>query len=353
MRVCFIDFLFAMSPKLSETTESERKIILHLRNQGKSLAEIGELMDRSRFTIRTIINRFKGESNLKSAKRSGRPRKLTERERVQVVRKVKVDPKITSTQLAANIKEDFGKDVHPKTVRRMLHEAGYNSRVARRKPLISATNRKKRMSYAKQFGNEPCSFWDQVLFSDESKFNIFQSDGHSRVWRKPNTAYNEKNLKPTVKYGGGGVMVWGCMSAAGVGELVFIEGIMDKTVYLSILKENVKKSAEKLNLPRSFTFQHDNDPKHSARIVKTWLASNIAHVLPHPPQSPDLNPIEHLWEELDRRIRTRTISSKADLKAALIEEWNKIGEDTTKKLVHSMPNRLKAVIKQKGLPTKY
>lgn len=160
----FICYLFAMSPKLSETTESQRKIILHLHNQGKSFAEIGELMDRSRFTIRTIINRFEGETNLKSAKRSGRPRKLTERERVQIVRKVKVEPKITSTQLAASIKEDFGKEVHSKTVRRLLHEAGStswnNSRVARRKPLISAINRKKRLSYAKQFESEPCSFWD-------------------------------------------------------------------------------------------------------------------------------------------------------------------------------------------------
>lgn len=148
-------------------------------------------------------------------------------------------------------------------------------------------------------------------------------------------------------------MVWGCMSSAGVGELVFINGIMDKTVYLNILKENVKKSADKLNLPRSFTFQQDNDPKHSAHDVRMWLTINIAHVLPHPPQSPDLNPIEHLWEELDRRVKRRPISNKSELKQALIEEWQKIGEETTKKLVHSMPNRLDAVIKQKGLPTKY
>ncbi|KAH8321097.1 hypothetical protein KR074_004411, partial [Drosophila pseudoananassae] len=71
-------------------------------------------------------------------------------------------------------------------------------------------------------------------------------------------------MAPTVKHGGGGVMVWGCMSSAGVGELVFVEGIMDKVYYLNILKENLKKSASNLQMPDSFTFMHDNDPKHSA-----------------------------------------------------------------------------------------
>lgn len=156
-----------------------------------------------------------------------------------------------------------------------------------------------------------------------------------------------------MKHGGGGVMVWGCMSSAGVGELVFIDGIMDKTVYLNILKDNVKKSAEKLNLPASFTFQHDNDPKHTSHIARMWIAYNTSHVLPHPLHSPDLNPIEHLWEELDRRVKKRAISNKPELKSALLEEWQKLGEETTKKLMHSMPRRLDAVIKQKGLPTKY
>lgn len=161
------------------------------------------------------------------------------------------------------------------------------------------------------------------------------------------------NLAPTVKHGGGGVMVWGCMSSGGVGELVFIDGIMDKKVYMDILKANLKKSAEKLNLSSSFYFQQDNDPKHTAHDVRMWLAYNTPHVLPHPPQSPDLNPMEHLWEELDRRVKKRPVSTKAELKQALMEEWLGIGEETTKKLVHSMPNRLEAVIKQKGLPTKY
>ncbi len=80
-----------------------------------------------------------------------------------------------------------------------------------------------------------------MIFSDESKFNVFGPDGRTLVWRQANTQLQEKNLQPTVKHGGGNVMVWGCMTASGVGELVFIEDIMDKHKYLNVLKDNLKK----------------------------------------------------------------------------------------------------------------
>lgn len=239
-----------MGRKKCETNEFQRKIILYLHNQGKSYAEIGEMMDRSRYTIRSIIQRFKNTASLQSEKRTGRPKALSDRERIQIVRKVKNNPKISSTQIAAEVKEEMGKDIHPITVRRTLHEANYSSRVARRKPLISKANQTKRLAYAKEYISKPRDFWDSVLFSDESKFNIFQSDGRQTVWRKPNTELQKKNLAATVKHGGGGVIVWGCMSAAGVGELEFIDGIMDKKYYMEILKRNVKKKCRKIEIAR-------------------------------------------------------------------------------------------------------
>lgn len=235
----------------------------------------------------------------------------------------------------------------------MLHRAGYNARAARRKPLVSARNRKKRIEFANGYINKNIEFWCQVLFSDESKFNIFHSGGRILVWRKRNTELDPKNLCSTVKHGGGGVMVWGCMAASDVGELVFIEDTMDKMRYLEILKENLKKSAEKLGLGNNFYFQQDNDLKHTAYVVRQWISFNIPHILGTPPQSPDLNPIEHLWEELEKRVRTHNISSKAQLKQVLLDEWKKISAEITKKLVYSMQNRLKEVIRRKGHPTKY
>lgn len=64
------------------------------------------------------------------------------------------------------------------------------------------------------------------------------------VWRQPKKELDVRNLKSTVKYGRGSVMVWGSISGCGVGNLVFIEGILNADGYLSILKENLKKKKE-------------------------------------------------------------------------------------------------------------
>ena len=148
-------------------------------------------------------------------------------------------------------------------------------------------------------------------------------------------------------------MVWGCTSAAGVGNLVFIDGIMDSRVYLNILKKNFISSAERVGLNRSFIFMQVNNPKHTSLLTRQWLLYNVKKSFNHPPQSPDLNPIEHLWEHLDRKVRSYEIKNKNDLKEKLREEWNKILPTVTTKLVSSMRTRLQAVLKSRGNPTKY
>ncbi|GFV20397.1 transposable element Tcb1 transposase [Trichonephila clavipes] len=78
--------------------------------------------------------------------------------------------------------------------------------IAVEKPFISLQNQKERLEFAKTHKRKTDNFWKKVIFSDESKFNIFGSDGRRTVWRKPNTALDPKNLHPTVKHGGVSVM---------------------------------------------------------------------------------------------------------------------------------------------------
>ena len=125
-------------------------------------------------------------------------------------------------------------------------------------------------------------------FSVESKFNVFGSDGRQMVWKKANEQMKTKNVRPTVKLSGGSVMIWGCISASGVGELVFIEDIMKKEDYPCILQQNFVKIAEKLGIEREFMFYQDNDPKHNSHIVQEYLLYKCPKLVHPPPQSPDL-----------------------------------------------------------------
>ena len=127
-----------------------------------------------------------------------------------------------------------------------------------------------------------------------SKFNLNNSDGQHFIWKKQGERLLEKNVRKTVKFGGGSVMFWGCFGRNEVGMLKVIDGIMDRYAYVNILKHNLKKSANMLEL-KNYKFQQDNDPKHTSQHMKEYLQENGVNVIAWPSQSLDLNSIENLW----------------------------------------------------------
>jgi hypothetical protein len=178
--------------------------------------------------------------------------------------------------------------------------SGYKGRAARKKPFINERNRRKRLEFKRAYVNKPINYWKTVLFCDDSKFNIFGSDGPQYVWRKPQKKKKKKrteskNVILTVKHGGGHAMVWGCMGYAGVGELAIVKGIINAKGYVNILRGNLKKSVRKLRIQDSYLFKQDNNTKHTARITREWLLYNARGLLETPSQSPDINPVENLW----------------------------------------------------------
>ena len=134
-------------------------------------------------------------------------------------------------------------------------------RVTRRKSLLKKAHLESYLRNAKNHSRNSEAMWQKVLWSDETKMELFGLTPKRYVWHKPNTAHHPKNTIPTVKHGGS-IMLWGCFSSAGTGALVRIEGKMDEEKYRKILEESLLPSASKLKLCRKFTFQLDNDPKN-------------------------------------------------------------------------------------------
>jgi transposase len=199
--------------------------------------------------------------------------------------------------------------------------------------------------------------WNNIIWSDESRFELFNNDSQNWVWRRKDEKYKVDCLKPTVK-SSIGVMVWGCFCNNRLGPLVLIEGTLNSDRYIDLLQEYLLPFLNDLGI-ENHIFQDDNAPCHASAKTKSWKENKSIEILPWPAQSPDLNPIESLWNILEKRIRNRikkydsSLTNKNNFFIALKEEWYSIEEDQLIKLVNSMPNRVNAVIENKGYPTKY
>ncbi|KAI4882791.1 hypothetical protein NFI96_007987 [Prochilodus magdalenae] len=289
--------------KTKELSEDTRNRIVDLHQAGKTESAIGKQLDVKKSTVGAIIRKWKTYKTTTNLPRSGAPRKIS-------ARGVKM---ITRTP------------VH-----------------------IQA-----RLKFAREHLDVPEEYWENVIWSDETKVELFGKNTTRRVWRKVNAELHPKNTIPTVKHGGGNIMLWGCFSAKGPGRLVRVHERMNGAMYCEILGANLLPSARAMKMKRGWVFQHDIDPKHTARATKEWLRKKHFKVLEWPSQSPDLNPIENLWRELKVRVARRQPQNITALEEICMEEWANIPATVCANLVKTYRKRLTSVIANKGYTTKY
>ena len=164
----------------------------------------------------------------------GRPRKMTEWDMRQATRALESE----FASDAADLQRKLFPRVGYSTVKRYLVKAGYHGFIRRKKPYLKPIHIKKRKQWERMHRHWPLQQWQKVIFSDESKYCLFGSDGRVYCQRKIGRAYDAWNVKKTVKHEGGSIMVWGCISWKGVGQLHRVDGTMNADQYCQSLEES-------------------------------------------------------------------------------------------------------------------
>ena len=318
---------------------------------GQRQADVAHALNVSQSTISRFWNRFRQSGSTADAPRSGRPRETTPAQdrfiRLRHLRNRFLSAQSTVQELPGNQR------ISRQTVRNRIHGAGLRAYRPYQGNVLTRRHRQARMLWANQHQAWTLrNHWRHVWFSDESRFLLQRHDGKRRVYRWHGERYAAPCVDEAPPHGSGGVTVWGAISNTGRSQLVWVQDNLTAAQYIQdILQPHV--------LPLMGTpgavFQQDNARLHTARITVAYFNNQNIRTLPWPSLSPDLSPIEHLWDELDRSLRVRNVppATPDELFAVLQEDWETIPRQTIQHLIASMPRRCRAVIQTNGGHTQY
>lgn len=364
---CFCRLCLRLSPSKKMSDNARRhefdspfrnRVVGFLIGGGK-MKEAQALFGVSRSTAYSWCSKFKKFGATHGRARSGRPRKLSDRARRAVILEAQKNRRLALAALGNSVNPN----VSSSTIRRVLSDAGYHRRVARRKPYLRRDHIRLRNQWAKKYRLWMNNHWQHVMWSDECYVHIGDNKGRIYVTRRPDETYSSDCLTWSFNQSSVRVMVWGCIAHDFKGPLVMLDypggtsGGMNTERYIDqVLIPVVSGAYGDLKRSRRYMyFQQDNASCHKSKKTLRWFGKEQVQLFFHPPNSPDLSPIENLWPVLKHRIRSRPHppTSTEELKRAVQEAWDSVTIDEINTLVQSMPNRVKDVLSAKGGHTSY
>ncbi len=229
----------AKTKKLSKDTRNK---IVDLHQAGKTESAIDKQLGVKKSTVGAIIRKWKTYKTTDNLPRSGAPRKISLRGVKMITRTVSKNPRTTRGDLVNDLQR-AGTKVTKATISNTLRRQGLKSCSARRVPLLKPVHVQACLKFAREHLDDPEEDWENVIWSDETKIELFGKNSTCRVWRRKNAELHPKNTIPTVKHGGGNFMLWGCFSAKGPGRLICVKERMNGAfVFSCIVRFWVKTS---------------------------------------------------------------------------------------------------------------
>lgn len=247
---------------------------------------------------------------------------------------------------------------------------GIRKCVAVAKPYLNERHMHLRLQWALKYQHWTIEKWKTVIWSDETSICLGKLARRRWVARRPRDKFHHDYLIPAFKEHKKSVMIWGCFFGNTLGPMdYFPRGPINSETFIQLLQKSlmpfideIDGLIENLTGSRDYIFQQDNAPIHKSNKKQRFMKSNNLLTMDWPPNSPDLNLIEHIWPRMKRDIftmwhakrhRSRAENHTDDLQTFVEDAWNASDAMFLESLLQSMPRRLQGVIEAKGGHTKY
>lgn len=333
-------------------SDFDRGRIVAYRDVGLPYREIGRRVNCTAMTVMRVCRVWTEEGRGTRRRPTGQPRRTTERQDRRFRQLALRDRFATTRQVADQWFGEEGRPVTMRTLYRRIRAFGLFSYRPRLVLPLNPDHCRQRLNWCRERQHWEAE-WRNVIFSDESRFCLGMHDGRRRVRRHRGERRDigfavERHVHRTV-----GVMVWGAIAYGSRSPLLFIRGSMTAARYVEDVLQTTLLPY--LDGRPHVLFQQDNARPHIARRTMDFLQEAGVNVLPWPPRSPDLNPIEHVWDMMGRRLSN--LPHPPQTLAHLIHEvqvaWNEVPQGDIDHLILSMPRRVQECTQLRGRQTHY
>jgi hypothetical protein len=267
---------------------------------------------------------------------SGRPRILGGDSQRRVVQFARRNPVWSSQHIATAAARNGNILVSSRTIQRCLRAAGYSKFLPKKIPNLTLRHKQLRLQFCKAHKRRR---FTNVFITDECMFQLHRNC--VRHWCRR----NQRPTKPTPKFSPS-VMVWGALSVRGFYLKVLPRGTVTSDKYCQTLGEFLP-FADNL-FPRGWVLQQDGATPHTAASTAQWLSANSVRVLQWPPNSPDLSPIENVWQIIKDHVEKKSPTNIEDLRREIEDSASIVSKSLQVRLMNSLPRRLRVCVERQG-----
>lgn len=318
------------------------------------ILQVARRMGVNRHTIIGLVRKYRASGSVDDLPRRKRGRITTAAQDQHILQIHRQQRWRTAALTARETLGTHGRYISARTVRnRLLTMANMRCRRPFKGIVLTPRHRGLRDRWARRNRRVTQAAWAQVLFTDEKRFRLQENDCRTRVYRERGERFNDNCVIERDRYGGGSVMIWAGVSMHNKTNIVFINGNLTAARYRDeVLQPEV---VPMMRNNRGLSFLQDGAPAHTARATLAFLNANNVNIKALPARSPDLNVIENIWDELNRRVRRNGIAPQTipQLRAKIAQEWANLPQNYIHRYVTSMRRRCIAVINAQGGHTRY